>query len=132
MKQSSTIEIDLEVYKLIESARESFDESENDILRGLLNLSPKELHAGITSGNQGLGIGSGVFLPDGTILKKRYKGKLCEVKVENGKIWVNGRGYTSASGAAVAITGSAVNGWRFWEVQRPDDIDFRLLADLRN
>jgi len=79
-----------------------------------------------------LNIGGGVFLPDGTILKKRYKGNLYETKVENGKIWINGRGYTSASGAAVAVTGSSVNGWRFWEVRRPEDIGFRLLANLRN
>jgi hypothetical protein len=131
MKKSSTIEIDLDLYKLIEAERQSFDESENDILRRLLNLEQKQTPIVKHSGSQGVDIGSGVFLPDGTILKKRFKGNLYEFKVENGKIWVNGKGYTSASGAAVAVTGSSVNGWIFWKVKRPDDIDFRLLDDLR-
>jgi len=70
-------------------------------------------------------------LPNGTVLKKRFKGNLYEVLVKDGKIWVNGKGYTSPSGSAIAITNTSVNGWQFWEVKRPDDIEFRLLHDLR-
>jgi hypothetical protein len=131
MKQSSTIEIDLEVYKLIESARVSFEESENSILRRLLNLKPGKATEVTDTDNQGVNIGSGVTLPNETVLKKRFKGNLYEILVKDGKIWVNGKGYTSPSGSAIAITKTSVNGWCFWEVKRPDDIDFRLLDDLR-
>jgi len=34
------IEIDIDVHRLIENSRESFDESENDILRRLLGIDP--------------------------------------------------------------------------------------------
>lgn len=131
MQHFKTIEIDLDVYKRIEEHRESFDQSENDILRRLLDLEEQPVK--MVRGNKtGLNVGDGVVLPDGTQLRKKYKGQLYEVAVTNGRIIYNGKGYTSPSGAAVAITGSPVNGWRFWEVKMPDDDEYRLLAELRS
>jgi hypothetical protein len=130
MQHFKTIEIDLDVYKRIEENRKSFDQSENDILRHLLDLEEQPIK--MVRGNKtGLNIGDGVVLPDGTQLRKKYKGQLYEVTVTNGRIIYNGKGYTSPSGAAVAITGSPVNGWRFWEVKKPDDNEYRPLAELR-
>ncbi len=125
----SSIEIDLEIYKLIQSKRQSFHESENDILRRLLKLPQRSAPA---TQHGGLVIGNGVILPNGTLLRKRYKGDIYEVPVKDGKIWVHGKAFKSPSGAAVEITKSAVNGWRFWQVKRPDDVDWlSSLADLR-
>jgi hypothetical protein len=132
MDETITIEIDLEIHKLIESERRSFSETSGQILRRLLKLEPKETNISRSLSNDGLDIGDGVFLPNGTSLRKRYRGTLYEVSVENGKILYKGKGYTSASGAAVAVTGSSVNGWIFWESKRPDDIDYRLLNDIRH
>ena len=39
-KNSKMIEIDLEIYRLIEINRSSFDETEADILRRLLGFAP--------------------------------------------------------------------------------------------
>ena len=57
----------------------------------------------------------------GTKLKGRYKSKAFEATVVSVQpnsggvaVDVNGVSYRSLSGAAKAITGHAVNGWRFW------------------
>ena len=131
MNESITIEIDLETHKMIEAERKSFSESSAEILRRLLDLEPRVTPEIKLSSNRGLDLGDDVFLPEGTLLKKRFKGNLYEISVKHGKIWFNGKGYTSASGAAVAVAGNSVNGWIFWEVKRPDDIGYGLLDDLR-
>jgi hypothetical protein len=60
-------------------------------------------------------------------LRSRYKGKEYVAEVKNNKIWVQGKGHNAPSPAAGAITGSSVNGWRFWEVKRPFEIEWILL-----
>jgi hypothetical protein len=131
-RDAKTIEIDLDVYKRIEAARESFDETENDILRRELKLGPaKTLQPSVTP-EGGLNIGYGVFLPNGTQLQRLYKGKLYRAEVKGGKIWVHGKSFTSPSGSAIEVTKSSVNGWRFWDVKRPDDKKFKLLIKLRH
>jgi len=42
-----------------------------------------------------------------------------------------GEKHTSASAAAIAVTGNSVNGWGFWEVKRPQDSEWILLNNLR-
>jgi len=120
-RNAKTIEIDLEIYKLIESERVSFEERETDILRRLLKLEKREANE---QAEGMLNIGSGVALPNGTLLKCRHKGNEYEAPVKDGKIWVHGKGYTSPSGAAVALTDTSVNGWRFWKVKRPEDAEW--------
>ena len=131
MQQYKSIEIDLEVYKLIEANRKSFAQTENEILREILNLKPEIKRIRSYIADTGLDIGDGVLLPEGSVLRKKYKGQVYEVEVRGGQILYNGKGYTSPSGAAVAVTGSSVNGWTFWEVKRPNDGDFKLLDSLR-
>jgi hypothetical protein len=130
-RDRTTIQIDLELFKRIQGERRSFDETDNDILRRLLKLGPAIPPEGVDPSEGGLDLGSGVFLPNGTTLRRRYKGEAYIAPVERGQIMVKGRGFTSPSGAAVEITGSAVNGWRFWEVKRPQDADFQPLGMLR-
>jgi hypothetical protein len=49
-----------------------------------------------------------------------YKGRRYVVEVvrtERGLGWqVNGQVYASPSGAARAVTGTAINGWAFWRI----------------
>lgn len=58
-------------------------------------------------------------LPNGTILTATYKKQAvqCEVRANHdGRLEyvVSGKSYASPSAAAAAITGGAVNGWKFW------------------
>ena len=127
-KNTTSINIDLEIYRLIENKRESFDETQNEILRRLLGLA-SPVKPIIDSG--GISLRYSVFLPNGSRLKKVYKGKEYLAEVKDGYIWVNGKRYPSPSAAAVAVTGSPVNGWRWWEVKRPQDSEWISLDQLR-
>ncbi|MCZ2826090.1 MULTISPECIES: DUF2924 domain-containing protein [unclassified Modestobacter] len=54
----------------------------------------------------------------GDVLTVRYKGTEYRATVTaDGHLSLSGRDYPSPTAAAVAITGSNVNGWRFWKVQ---------------
>lgn len=129
-EKMKTVEIDLEIHRLIEANRTSFDEPRLTILRRLLGLSsiPTEEQK---QGPSGLNLSDGVFLPDGTRFKRIYKGKEYQAEVRGGQIALDGKKYKSPSGAAMAITGSPVNGWRFWQVKKPEDSEWRLLDQIR-
>ena len=57
----------------------------------------------------------------GTVLTGKYKKETyrCEVVEQEGKTLfsLNGKTYKSLSAAAAAITGGAVNGWKFWTLE---------------
>jgi hypothetical protein len=134
MKTSMTsVEIDLDIYKLIQGYRQSFEETDNDILRRLLNLPDIEAKAKEPENQQeeGINLRHRVFLPKGTLLRSRYKGKEYEGEVKYNKIWVLGKGYNGPSPAAGAITSTSVNGWRFWEVKWPFEDKWILLDHLK-
>lgn len=52
-------------------------------------------------------------------------------RVQSGALVVDGKPYDSPSAAAVAITGNAVNGWRFWECRLPGKSGWQLIGGLR-
>ncbi|MDP5182252.1 DUF2924 domain-containing protein [Blastococcus sp. BMG 814] len=57
------------------------------------------------------------LLSVGDVLNARYKGVEYRATVRgNGYLSLQGKDYPSPTAAAVAITGSNVNGWRFWRV----------------
>jgi hypothetical protein len=75
----------------------------------------------------------GVSLPNGTLLRATFKGKTCFAEIIDGR-WFDresGARRTSPSQAAKVITGSATNGWLFWEAQRPGATGWVRLANLR-
>jgi hypothetical protein len=126
-RKSKTIEIDLEIYRLIATNRLSFDETETEILRRLLGLKP----VGKQQGNErGINIGYGVMLPEGTLLKREYNRGEVQAEVDDDSILCNGKRYKSPSGAAKKFGGP--NGWTFWYVKRPQDSEWVLLDELRN
>jgi len=88
MTKSTTIDIDLEIYRLIENNRQSFNETQNEILRHLLGLGPS---AKSIDDSGGINLGYGVFLPNGSKLRKIYKGTESIAEVKGSYIWIKGR-----------------------------------------
>jgi hypothetical protein len=143
------VEIDFEVYKALTAMRLHERHTYNDVLRELLNLGPllvPEAHPGSIQGvmtqvvdhfSRGLigppdsFVSRGLHLPDGTKLRARYKGSLYHAAIVEGR-WLdeNGKDHSSPSSAATDITGTNVNGLRFWEAMRPGDSEWRRLDML--
>ena len=119
MRTRKEILISLEVAKCIENDRQSFEETEDDILRrkyGLPRAPRPDTHNG--SGTRPL-VCRGGRIPHGTKLLADYKGRPWSAKVENGRIFVEGNpnAYNSPTAAASSITKGNVNGWWFWEYE---------------
>lgn len=127
--EMTQISIDFDVYKAIQQRLESFNDTPNQVLRRVFELEPIEEKSPESQGESMYA--KGVLLKDGLRLRKRFKGRMLEARVENGKILHNGSMYTSPSGAAVAATGTSVNGWRFWEYFDDASGFWRSLDTLR-
>lgn len=128
------IDVDFEVFKELTVRRRSEAMSENDVIREALGLKQPAGRPTPSTPVDVSGIpwvSKGVSFPNGTEFRATYKGQLHRAIVKNGALEMNGRRYSSPSAAAVAITGNAVNGWRFWECLQPGTAKWRLLADLR-
>ena len=127
-----TIEVDFDVYKALMMRRPSESVTENDVLRDLLQLPRKTALSPVPAGpapNDWLT--KGVRFPAGTELRAHYKGQTHLGRVESGALVINGKRYDSPSSAAVSITGSAVNGWRFWEARLPGEAGWKMIESLR-
>lgn len=73
-----------------------------------------------------------LWLPHGTELRARYKNREYRARIDN-NAWLDEAGggpHGSPSAAARAITGTSVNGLRFWEARRPGDRDWIRLDTL--
>ncbi|MBW2020337.1 MAG: DUF2924 domain-containing protein [Deltaproteobacteria bacterium] len=127
--ETTQISIDLDVYKQIQQRLESFSDTPNQVLRRIFGLKPTQ-EKPFTPPGEGLYVG-GVHLKEGLKLRKRFKGRILEAEVRNGKIYYDGRAFTSPSGAAVAATGTSVNGWRFWQFFDETSGGWRTLTVLR-
>ncbi len=128
-----SIEVDFEVYKQLTVRRATEDVSYNDVIRELLGLDkvkPSSATVASTSTSQDWVI-KGVRIPGGTEFRSNYKGQIYPAHIEVGALVCNGKRYDSPSAAAVAVTGSPVNGWRFWECRLPGKSSWQLLDSLR-
>ena len=128
-----TIEIDFEVFKALTMRRASEEVSYNDVLRELLGLPPSKGEAGPNPPPLGEGdwISKSVRFPVGTEFRATYKGQTVLGRVEGGALVVNGERFQSPSAAAVAVTGTPVNGWTFWECRLPGKSAWQILKALR-
>ncbi len=140
------IDIDFEVYKQLTNLRETEDDTYNEVIRRLLKLPASEIAPRIGEvdipglpavGNALKGEASGVwfsniFFPNGTVFRATYKGKAYSAHIRNSE-WIDqlGQVKTSPSDAAGAISGTNVNGWRFWFFKRPHDEDWARMDTLR-
>jgi hypothetical protein len=129
-----TIEIDFDVFKAITARRPSENVSENDVLRevfGLPRKAPSPAPASPEPIAAGDWVTKGVRFPAGTEFRAIYKGQTFLARVEGGALVLNGKRYDSPSPAAVSITGSAVNGWRFWEARLPGQAGWKMIESMR-
>lgn len=135
------VEVDFEVFKALTMLRQSESHTYNEVLRDLLGLEKTiarrmgDQFGGIVAAlgsKPGTGfVSRGLFLPDGTLLRAKYKGRTFESRIEKGKwLFPDNRECSSPSGAAHAVTGTQVNGLRFWEARRPSDTEWRKLDAL--
>ncbi|SNS79568.1 DUF2924 domain-containing protein [Sphingopyxis indica] len=146
------IEVDFDVYKALTLLRRNEEDSYNDVVRRLLNIAeeapnlldcdenlkpvgiiPEDQIARLLAGLDAPGVWMGnVFLPDGTKFRATYKGQTFRAEIKDQR-WQDEEGNVrhSPSDAAGAISGTKVNGWRFWYVKRPNDDDWLRLDDLR-
>lgn len=134
MKTSTTIDIDLEVYKIIFNHSNYFDEPANNILKRLLtqnNVTPSSIQTSNTEDHAGGITVSKTFLKSGLKLKKHFKGAMFEAIVRNGYIEFDNKRYKSPSGAAVVAAKGSVNGWRFWDFLDDTDGKWKSLEILR-
>lgn len=142
------IEIDFEVFKALTALRESEADSYNSVVRRLLELPDQ----GTDAVEPALGIGaayahrptgavaSAIFgawfenvnFPPGTKFRATYKGRTYFAEIRD-RQWVGEDGVvrSSPSAAASAITGTNVNGWRFWYVQLPNEARWRRMDELK-
>ncbi len=145
------IEVDFDVYKAITLLRRAEEDSYSDVLRRLLTLSDALPSLGDVKdeiktkpdnilmllrhenagGKLGAWIGS-VFFPNGTKFRATYKGRSFYAEIKN-QVWTDESGATrqSPSEAAGAISGTKVNGWRFWYAKRPMDDEWHRLDEFR-
>ena len=143
MAVTFNIQVSLAVFKALTSRLEE-GQTHDDIIRDLLELdsvteleppNPFESMQEVTSnftralGGPEAGFYSrGLWLPNGTLLRARYKQRLYEARIAQGK-WIGSDGveHGSPSAAATAITSTNVNGLHFWEAKRPTDNGWRRL-----
>lgn len=128
-----TIHIDFDVFKELTVRRSSEGETESDVIRKLLKMptvTPPGGKAALNSVTTEW-VTKWAKFPEGTLFRSTYKGKLYSGKVESGELRINGKKFDSLSGAAVSITGSPVNGWRFWECKPPGAPSWMPAAVLR-
>lgn len=126
-----SIEIDFDVYKQLTVLRETETVTYNDVVRKLLKL-PSQPHAKAEASTGAPWIVSDTSFPAGSEFIVEYKGELISGLVKDGKLQLSdGRKFTTPSAAAVSVTGSNVNGWRFWKCKLPGATKFVLLERLR-
>jgi hypothetical protein len=133
-----TIEVDFDVYKALMLRRPNESVTENDVLRELLGLPPAApardtLQPGSAAAlsEPGAWITKGVRFPAGTEFRAHYKGETHLARVQIGALVVYGQRYDTPSAAAMAITGSPVNGWMFWECRLPGQAGWQMITALR-
>lgn len=140
-----TIEIDFDVYKALTARRSDETVSYNDVLRTLLGMGQptaglrrlfglggaKPTPSGSSKGDVADWNYKGIRFPAGTGLRAKYKGYVHNARIERSGIVLNGKRFATPSDAARAVTGTNINGWRFWQCRLPGESGWRRLDALR-
>lgn len=135
MTDTTTIEIDFDVHKTVETNRKSFTETPNDVLRRLLGINAP---AALTTAATGKPYRyMHMELPDGSEARMHYNGVEYTARIDDG-FWItqDGGRHKSPSGAAsgIAVTKTGgktkLDGWAYWHVKKPGSPDFISLTAL--
>jgi len=128
------IDIDIDIHKVIEAARLSFDEHPNDILRRLLlkttSIEPQSKTNKSWSGK-------GVTLLHGTEIEMTYNNQFRRGIIHNGRWKIENQYFNSPSDAAAGvsemITGErkSLNGWIYWIAKPPGQVLWKKIGDMR-
>ncbi len=125
------IDIDFEVFKELTSRRRTEAVTYNDVVRDLLKL-PKSAKSAKPAAIGRPWVVSDTSFPAGSEFMADYKGKTYSGISQDGKLELSdGAKFTTPSAAAIHITGSNVNGWRFWKCKLPGASQFVLIERLR-
>lgn len=138
--QLRSIEIDVEVFRFLESHRTSFAQTHNDILRNLAGLKSIALtpsNNAPSGADEGGWLWKGVMLPNGTKLRMSYNGQTHSGEVVQGAWHVAGAIYRTPSAAAGGVARSkkgapvSLDGWGYWEIKKPDSNRWIPIEKLR-
>jgi len=139
MPEFRSIDIDFDVHKRIELARESFAETPNAVLRRLLGLdASRAVEQAVGAVAMRSWSGKGVQLPHSTRLRMDYNGRTHEGEIVNGSWLVEGKKYSSPSAAAGGVArtkdGKRTNldGWVYWWALLPGKETWVKLSEMRN
>lgn len=126
------IDIDFEVFKQLTNRRPTEAVTYNDVIRELLGLPTSSKSEGPAINGSRPWIVSDTSFPAGSKFMADYKGKTYSGIAKDGKLELSdGHKFATPSAAAMHITGSNVNGWRFWRCKLPDAPQFVLIERLR-
>lgn len=143
----TSIEIDFDLFKELTFLRRDEADSLSDVIRRLLAASetarssvqqigagndvppPEQRKPSISVYRARIGsrtarsgwIVKGISFPSGTQFRAIYKGKTYTGIVRDNALEIDGKLLDSPSDAAKHVTGTNVNGWRFWECKRPGE-----------
>lgn len=136
-----SIEIDFDIYKMVETERRGFDEPQYVALRRLLGLPDPVVEESVDEvSREGLPfVEDGVSILHGSDARMRYlRGtQLYEGKFLDGMLVVDGKKYPTLSAAASDLARTkdgnktSLNGWLYWEVRAPGTARWRSMKDLR-
>ena len=129
--ETEAIRVDFDVYKALTVRRATAQVTYNDVLRELLGLAQVKQNGRTTAG-RGAWVVKGVTFPESTEFRGRYKGRQYGARVEKGALVSDGKRYETPSAAAMAITDSQTDGWKFWECRRPGDSSWTMIKSLRS
>ncbi|MGQ0567684.1 MAG: winged helix-turn-helix domain-containing protein [Gemmobacter sp.] len=139
MAEFRSVEIDFDVHKRIELARESFSETPNEVLRRLLGLDASlAVQQVIGAAKMRAWSGKGVQLPHGTRLRMDYNGRTHEGEIVDGLWIIEGERFSSPSAAAGGVArtkdGKRTNldGWIYWWALLPSEGAWVKLSELRS
>lgn len=139
MAEFRSVDIDFDVNKRIELARESFAETPNAVLRRLLGIDgARPAQSAIGVGGMRAWSGKGVLLPHGTRVRMDYNGRTHEGEIFDGSWLVEGERFSSPSAAAggTARTKSGkrtnLDGWIYWWALMPGEETWVKLSEIRD
>jgi predicted CopG family antitoxin len=128
----SQIDIEFDVFKELTNRRRTEEVTYSDVLRELLKLPKPTGKSILVTANGRPWLVRGVTFPVGSEFMADYRGKTYSGTVKDGKLELSEGGkFRTPSAAAMYITKTNVDGWRFWKCKLPGASQFVLLETLR-